>query len=262
MELMDSEFLGPSKDSPPYVVSPERLAHFDAQGFVILNDILTVRELGELRRRIDGILDGRYPVSRDAFKVGNASSGGEDDNGRLTQQVMATQYPILDPVLRAYSEHPRLESIASQLMRSDHAKIFQQQALVKRPGEDNPTPWHQDDFYFDTSDPAVTAWMPLEPVSEKNGTLRVVAGSHLGEIYRHVAATGNSEFKVAQLDIPAEKCVPIVMPLGGVSFHHKRTLHGSMANKSNVRRIALAQHYSGGDFESMRAKWKMHKTRR
>jgi ectoine hydroxylase-related dioxygenase (phytanoyl-CoA dioxygenase family) len=67
---------------------------------------------------------------------------------------------------------------------------------------------------------------------------------------------------VAQLDIPAEKCVPIVMSLGGVSFHHKRTLHGSMANKSNVRRIALAQHYSGGDFESMRAKWKTHKTRR
>ncbi|HEX4240262.1 MAG TPA: phytanoyl-CoA dioxygenase family protein [Steroidobacteraceae bacterium] len=256
---MAADFLGPNADDPPYRVSAEALAHFDEHGFVILHGLLESRELEEMARRIDGILDGTYPVDRAAFKVGNASSGGKEDNGRLTQQVMATQYPILDPVLRAYSEHPRLESAAAQLMRSDHAGIFQQQALIKRPGEENPTPWHQDDFYFETDDPAVTAWIPLEPVSERNGTLRVVPGSHRQTIHRHEAAAGNSEFKVAQLDIPASQTFAIVMPLGGVSFHHKRTLHGSLPNVGDTRRIALAQHYGGGDVEYMRSKWKSHK---
>jgi len=256
---LEPGFAGPNRDSPKYEVSQESLAHYETHGFVILEAVLSVRELDELARRIDGILVGQYCVSKDAFKIGNASSGGKEDSGRLTQQVMATRYPILDPVLRAYSEHSRLESIASQLMRTDHAKIFQQQALVKRPGEENPTPWHQDDYYFKTDDPAVTAWIPLELVSEYNGTLQVVAGSHTGDVFGHSAAAGNSSFQEVKFNIPTEKCVPIVMPLGGVSFHHKRTLHGSLPNKSTVRRIALAQHYSGGDVEFMRAKWLKHK---
>lgn len=246
---------GPSRDLPAYRVSPESLAHFEQYGFVILHDVLTMRELKEMAARIDGILEGTVRVDPKAFKVGQASSGGEHDNGRFTRQVMATRYPVLDPVLRAYSEHPRLESIARQLMRSAHAGIFQQQALVKQPGEQNPTPWHQDDFYFGTTDPAVTAWIPLEPVSEQNGTLRVVPGSHLGRIYGHAAAAGKSKFQEAQITIPADKTVSIVMPLGGVSFHHKRTLHGSLPNVARTRRIALAQHYSGGDVELMRSKW-------
>jgi len=255
---LDPGFSGPIEDSPKYEVSAESLAHYESQGFVILHDVLSSRELDELARRIDGILVGRYYVSNSAFKIGNASSGGANDRGRMTQQVMAIQYPVLDPVLRAYSEHPRLESIASQLMKTDHAGIFQQQALVKRPGEENPTPWHQDDFYFKTDDPAVTAWIPLEPVSEDNGTLRVVSGSHRREVFGHSAAAGNSEFHEVQFEIAVDQCVPIVMPLGSVSFHHKRTLHGSLPNKSRVRRIALAQHYSGGDVEFMRAKWREH----
>jgi ectoine hydroxylase-related dioxygenase (phytanoyl-CoA dioxygenase family) len=256
---MDPEFLGPNDNSPPYMVSSDSLAHYENHGFVILHDVLSERELAELARRIDGILEGRYPVSKEEFKVGNASSGGKEDKGRFTQQVMATRYPVRDPLLRVYSEHPRLESIASQLMRTDHAGIFQQQALIKQPGEDNPTPWHQDDYYFKTDDPAVTAWIPLEPISEHNGTLRVVAGSHKWEVFAHAAAAGDSAFHEAKLQIPADRCVPIVMPLGSVSFHHKRTLHGSMPNRSTSRRIAIAQHYSGGDVQSMRARWEQLK---
>jgi ectoine hydroxylase-related dioxygenase (phytanoyl-CoA dioxygenase family) len=257
---LSEDFDGPGEDRPRYQVSAESLAHYAAHGFVVLNDVLTHRELEEMRRRIDGILVGRYYVRPGAFKVGNASSGGAEDRGRFTQQVMATAYPIEDLVLRAYGDHPRLQSIASQLMSTDHAGIFQQQALVKRPGEENPTPWHQDDFYFATDDPAVTAWIPLEPVSEENGTLRIVAGSHKGRVFGHAAAAGKSDFHEVQFSIAPDQCVPILPPPGGVSFHHKRTLHGAFPNRSTIRRIALAQHYSGGDVEFMRAKWREHKT--
>src|SRR5579871_187413 len=82
-QVMNAEFLGPGPDQPKYHVSAQSLAHFEEHGFVILHDVLTLRELAEMARRIDGILDGTYPVDRNAFKVGNASSGGKEDKGRL-----------------------------------------------------------------------------------------------------------------------------------------------------------------------------------
>ncbi len=249
-------FIGPETDLMPYEIDALHRAHFETQGFVVLPQVLTAREVAEIRERIDSILDGRIPVDKSAFIVGAASNGNADDLGRLTLQVMATRYPIQDAVLAAYGDHPRLRSLAAQLMHTGHAGIFQQQALVKPPRQQNPTPWHQDDYYFATEEPAITAWIALEPVSESNGTLRVVPGSHKAPVLSHANAAGDSAFKEVQAPITGS--VPILPQLGDVSFHHKRTLHGAFANNSDIRRIAIAQHYSGGDVEYMRSRWVEH----
>ena len=250
--------VGPEAEVTPYPINPEQRAHFETHGFVVLPDVLTAREIAEIRDRVDGILQGWFPVDRSAFIIGAASNGDPDDLGRFTQQVMATRYPIQDEVLAAYGDHPRLRSLAAQLMETSHAGIFQQQALIKPPRQQNPTPWHQDDYYFGTEEPAITAWIALEPVSESNGTLRVVPGSHKAHVFEHASAAGGSAFKEVQAPVAATDSVPILPKLGDVSFHHKRTLHGAFANNSDARRIAIAQHYCGGNVELMRSRWIEH----
>lgn len=242
-------------DSSDYIVPADQLEHYRQQGHVILPDVMRMEELEAIKDRVDGMLAGRYPFDPEAFIVGAASNRSADDPGKKTFQVMAMRFPIEDAVLAYYGDHPRLRHIAAQLMGTSEAGIFQQQALVKPPGEENPTPWHQDDFYFQTPSPAVTAWIPLEPVSRENGTLRVVPGSHLHSVVSHSRANGISDFHQAQIDIPPESTLAVVAPLGSVSFHDKRTLHGSLPNRSTVRRIAIAQHYSGGDVEALRKRW-------
>ncbi len=163
--------------------------------------------------------------------------------GRLIKQVMPRKWPIPDPVLRKFAEHPVLKSLCSQLMQTSSAQVFQQRALLKESGYPNGTPWHQDNYYWKLAGPAVTAWFPLEPVSKENGTMSVFPRSHKGEIFEHGRAAGGSNFHTLDATIDESQSVPVVIPVGSVSFHHKALIHGAFANLGNVRRIALAQYY-------------------
>ena len=54
----------------------------------------------------------------------------------------------------------------------------------KPPGKSNPTPPHQDGYYFNLdNDKAVTGWLALEDVDDENGCIHYVRGSHK-EAYR------------------------------------------------------------------------------
>ena len=62
-------------------------------------------------------------------------------------------------------------------MGSRTAQFFHDHVLVKEPGTQKATPWHQDmPYYFVDGRQTVSFWIPIDPVKE--ATLRVVAGSH------------------------------------------------------------------------------------
>ena len=67
--------------------------------------------------------------------------------------------------------------IARQLMGTQTVRLFHEHVLVKEPGADVPTPWHQDQPYYcvDGTD-TVSLWIPLDPVPRER-TLEFVAGS-------------------------------------------------------------------------------------
>jgi ectoine hydroxylase-related dioxygenase (phytanoyl-CoA dioxygenase family) len=222
-------------------LTPDQLEEYELNGHLIVHEVFSKQEISEVLERIEGLLDGRYDST--GMIAGISSNRSEDDPGRLIKQVMPLKWPIPDPVLLKFSEHPILKSLCCQLMKSSSAQVFQQQALLKEPGYPNGTPWHQDDYYWKLAGPAVTAWFPLEPLSKENGTMSVFLGSHKGEIFDHARAQGGSDFHQLQTNLDESTAVPIVIPVGSVSFHHKALIHGAFANLGNARRVALAQHY-------------------
>ena len=221
-------------------------SHYLARGHVTLDDVLSQTEIDVLKDRIDGMLEGRYTdFDRSKFVVGMASNQGPEDPGRLIQQVMPIEMPVPDDCLRAFGDHPRIKSIVKFLLDCPHVELFQQQALIKGPGQPNATPWHQDNFYWRSSLPAVTAWFPLEPVGKENGTMSIVLDSHESDFVEHQNAAGISQFQEAQVDPDPSKILALELDPGSISFHHKMTLHGASPNLGKVRRIAVAQHYMG-----------------
>lgn len=69
-------------------------------------------------------------------------------------------------------------AIAAAVMQSPSAQFFHDHVLVKEPGTQKPTPWHQDiPYYFLDGEQTVSLWIPVDPVRE--ATLRLIAGSHL-----------------------------------------------------------------------------------
>ncbi|HUS62567.1 MAG TPA: phytanoyl-CoA dioxygenase family protein, partial [Acidimicrobiales bacterium] len=154
--------------------------------------------------------------------------------------------------VRAQAGDPRIVDVVRSLLGNDDVRLFGNQALMKPAHHGSPVSWHQDSGYWegfvhDLDPPTiVTAWVAIDPVTEDNGCVRMVAGSHRAgplphafhedDLMRHVEGVG------------LEAAVPIVLPRGGVSFHHSCTIHGSGPNTTPHRRRGLALHYVRGDF--------------
>jgi len=108
--------------------------------------------------------------------------------------------------------------------------------------------WHQDYGYWQCIDPPemLTAWVALDDVSEENGCMQVVPGSHKwglvpeGNFFDHdlqaleerITAASGKTFQTA----------PCILPAGALSFHHCMTLHGSGPNLSQRPRRSLVVH--------------------
>ena len=226
------------------MVTEADIAHYHEHGHVTLRQLLSRTDVERLVERLDGMLGGRYPG--DGFVCGPASWETPDDPGRFTLQVMATRFPISDPVLAALHDDRRLREAAAALMGSEHATVFQQQALIKGVDAPNATPWHQDDHYWQLQrggHTAATAWMPLRRTTAHGGTMWLLPGSHRHRIYDHDWTHGVSMFKTITGGIPEQNLIPLELEPGDVSFHHKNMVHGAFANRGVERRVAIAQHY-------------------
>ena len=102
------------------------------------------------------------------------------------------------------------------------------------------TIWHQDHgVVTENADETnmLTVWFPLLDAPVEAGPLKIVPGSHKGELLTHC-----NDYKIPGVrEIPehlfdADGAVPVPMERGGVVILHKRTVHGSLSNVSeNIR---------------------------
>jgi len=117
------------------------------------------------------------------------------------------------------------------------------QYFNKPPRIGNPTPPHQDGFYFKlVPNQAVTMWLPLEEVDEENGCVRYVRGSHLAGLRPHGRSNilGFSQCILDFNDEDREKEVFFPVRPGDLLVHHALTIHRADGNKSpNRSRKAL-----------------------
>lgn len=119
---------------------------------------------------------------------------------------------------------------------------------VKEPGSESFVSWHQDLRYWglDTND-LVSAWLALSPATLESGCMRVLPGSHQGDLLPH-----KDEFKEnnlltrgQEISVEVDESKAVAMPLqpGEMSMHNVRLAHASGPNRSSDRRIGLSLHY-------------------
>jgi len=224
----------------------EAVQHYAEHGYVVVRNLLSQDLVRDLLQQTDDILGGRIEP-RGVHHYGAGSNNSPDDPGRLNRQVVVTAFPAEDDVYARCAEDPSIVGAAAALLDYAEPAIFQLQAMVKEPGSNNPTPWHQDDGYWRLSDrqiTAVTAWMPLLPTTAADGTMWILPDSHHGPIIEHVQADGISDYRTINKEIDESKLVALVLEPGDVSFHHQRTVHGAFSNAGKRRRVAIASHYA------------------
>jgi hypothetical protein len=111
--------------------------------------------------------------------------------------------------------------------------------------------WHQDiQFWPHTNYSALTMGVYLHDVGLGQAPLRVLPGSHKGELFSlydsNDAWTGClSASDVARLDVGG--AVDLVGPAGSVTIHNCRAVHSSLRNGSNLGRPLLLNIFTAAD---------------
>lgn len=203
---------------------------FREQGFLKLPQLSNPNELATLREIYDELFAGGEGERFDL-------SARESDKPKLPQIL---DPGALRPELRETEAWRNAGEVMRQLLaaeptwRGDHA-------ILKPANYGAPTPWHQDEAYWDPACEHFTlsVWMPLQDVDEASGCMHFIPGSQRLEVLPH-RPIGN-DAKVHGLELSVEcpgGAAAVPLKAGEATVHGGRTLHFAPPNKTDSPRRA------------------------
>ena len=230
------------------VVDRELVETFERDGVVALRDVFDDGWIAELSAAVDRVMATPGPLSKDYAKEGKGKF--------FTDHQMRRR----DDGFRRFLTDSPAVPVAASLMRASRLNLIDEHLLVKEPGTENPTFWHQDFPYFEVSgDQFASYWIPLDPVTRESGRMRFVKGSHRwGKIYQPIRiGLGEQVAEAEKFDGPAPDIdaaaadydiLEFDLEPGDCLFFHALTLHGAHPNRTaNVRRRAHSLRFAGDD---------------
>ncbi len=237
----------------------DHCAAYAADGAVVLRGLLDAREVEELRRGIDANLAAPSPRAIVASQP--------DDPGLFVEDFC--NWPD-NPHYRRVIFESVLAPVAARLMRSRSARLYHDHMLTKEPGTRQPTPWHQDQPYYNVDGMQnVSFWIPVDPVS-RAATLEFAAGTHLGpwlmpRTFMTHEARWFPEGSLAELpDIdagrranpPTHRIVGWALEPGDAVAFHMLTLHAAGGVEPGRRRRVFSVRFLGDDMRHAPRRWK------
>ncbi len=217
----------------------DALAH---HGFALMPRAVPRELLAAARAGVADVVAGR-------FERGNPPVGYGEPAARDPQALIKMDMAhASDSRIRAVATHPVIGSLVAELFGCTRVQLWASQLLVK-PSDGaraSHVGWHQDYHYWRYWTPEselCTVWVALTDVEADCGPMRYIRGSHrwgylgVGDFFHEQG----QEAIIAPDGVPTEE-VPVLLPAGGLSIHHRLTVHGSGANTSGRPRMSLALH--------------------
>lgn len=157
----------------------------------------------------------------------------------------AKVYTILRSPLEL-ATHPRVLETVTALI-GPNVLLWNATYIVKEPDSTDHVSWHQDLAYWGLDgDDQVSMWLALSPANESSGCMRMVPGSHhTGRRGHRLTADPANVLYQGQTvhDVDESLAVACALRPGEASFHHGWTLHASMPNRGDDRRIGFNAQY-------------------
>jgi len=224
-------------------ISSKMIDQFQETGVAKLTAAFDLSWIELLRPAVEWAMSNPGPHSEEYAKNGGRFFGDLD---------VAKRHPDF----RQFIEHSPAAEIVGTLMKSSKVNFFYDQLLVKEPGTNDATPWHQDQPYWAVRGRQVASiWLPLDPVS-KQSSLRYVKGSHLWQEFNphhFVDDTPYAETGLPELpDIDKERdkyeLLAWDMEPGDCLVFQAMIVHGATGNTSlEHRRRAWSTRWTGDD---------------
>jgi len=238
-----------------YELPTALIERFQTDGAVCLRGVLNLDEVALLRQGIDDNLAHPSPRAIVASRP--------DDPGRFVEDFCCWAD---NAAYRRILCDSALPHVAAALTGSRTVRLYHDHMLTKEPGTRQPTPWHQDQPYYNIDGRQnVSFWIPVDPV-RRHSTLEFVAGSHRGPWLMPRTFLSNEarwfpEGTLAELpDIDGHRAdFPILgwaLEPGDAIAFHMLALHASGGVDGDVRRRVFSARYLGDDITHAPRRWK------
>lgn len=235
----------------------DQKAFFQANGFLVVPQILSPAQMQEMRAMVDKMLDGEIrpeinepgsATPQDDFQLQLEPSVADDPTVPRRDKIrVAFHLCHTHPFFRMHATRPEILSIIENLLGPD-VRLYTDQMFVKPPHHGSEVPFHQDHAYWTMMEPfnAVSCWLALDDVTIGNGCVRMVPGTH-HRLVPHHEFEGPQSLGLLNEEVEAEREVPIEIKAGSAMFHHSLTIHRSFPNTSDYGRRGLVTIYMPAD---------------
>jgi len=226
-------------DSPAHLhLTPQEVAHYEAQGYLAGRRILTESQCDALCEELAALADPAHPGNHLFYEYNSNESA--DPNTVLFHALGAWR---VSPGFHDMLWNPAFTAAAGDLLGGP-VRFWHDQLFCKPARHGGVVAWHQDYSYWTRTRPMahLTCWIGLDDADEENGCLFYVPGSHRWPLLPVTGLAGDMEAIQSVLDEEqkaAFKPIPIPLKRGECAFHHPLLVHGSYDNKSERSRRAV-----------------------
>lgn len=226
-------------------MTPEQLAQYENDGYVLATKVLDASLLTQLRKVTDEIVEGAK-----GLETHTPILDLEPTHTPEAPRVRRIKTPQLaHPFYRELAGHECIMNVIRPLIGNDIRLRAGCKINMKSPSYGSPVEWHQDwAFYPHTNDDVLAVGILLDDMDSTNGPIMFLPGTHKGDIYNHHsngAFCGAIDLKEDSIDLV--DAVEIHGKAGDVTVHHVRLVHGSKLNVSSKPRRILFYEYAAAD---------------
>ncbi|MEM9358711.1 MAG: phytanoyl-CoA dioxygenase family protein [Pseudomonadota bacterium] len=203
------------------VLTDTQVAQYQNEGFLHPVQIITQDEAAQMRQALEQI---------------------ESDHPDVLVGAGRNNAHIVLPFLDAFVHNQRMLDVVEDLIGPD-ILVWASVLFIKEPNDPGYVSWHQDYTHMGLEPHAgVSAWLALTPSTVESGCMRMIPGSHRGEILDHhdtfdednILTRGQTIYGIDE-----SKAVDLLLQPGEISLHHPHTVHASSPNLSAERRIGF-----------------------
>ncbi len=229
---------------PDAVVSDAQLERYRENGYVVVEDVFGSQDIQRMHEVLAELVAGaRGRCENDSLYDLEASHTPDQPRVRRIKNPYRHH-----PAFAEMARHPRLIAALTRLIGPD-LRLHGSKINLKSADYGAAVEWHQDwAFYPHTNDDLLAVGVMLDDMTEDNGPLLVIPGSHRGPTYdHHQDGRFVGAIDPANCDVDWSRAAKVTGKAGSCSFHHVRAIHGSSQNTSGKDRHLLLYEVSAGD---------------
>jgi ectoine hydroxylase-related dioxygenase (phytanoyl-CoA dioxygenase family) len=217
-------------------ISREQVEQYENNGFVVLRNVIPSSMIEKIQQECDRFLKEK-DAEMDAKGV--TADGGSFKGKRYFIAMRNKDSQPMQELL--YGKE--LEQITRRIL-GENVFLFLEQFVVKSADKGMTFAWHQDSGYLPfPHKPYLSCWLPLDDVTEENGTVYLlsydIAGTRVRVEHRPDKETNDEVGYFG--DNPG---VPVILKKGDVALFSSVCFHRSGSNNTDKPRRVLLMQYS------------------